>query len=320
MKTNNFILRVVLATLLFTALLNGYAQQIPLTVTMSTPLFQVDQKYIAYLKVDLRGLPLKKHVQRTPLNLAFLLDYSNSMSGKKIQQAKKAITMALDYIQPDDIVSIISYNDDVTVLMPATKVTDRNSINVTIAQLTPSGHTALYPAIQTAVKETQKFLDTNHINRIILLSDGMANVGPTSLKEFSELVTQLTEQNISITTLGFGIDYKEELMNLLAENSHGNHAFIENIPGLKKIFTQEFGSLPTVVVQHVEVTILCAAGVRPVRLLGRKAKIEEQQVITQVEQLYPEQEKYILLEIEISKDKVNSKDEIAVVTANYKDE
>ncbi len=292
-------------------------EQVKLEVTLGTPVLLAEQKQTVHLKILLRGLPLEQMTQRTPVNVAIVLDRSGSMWGQKIQQAKKAAIMAIDYLDSQDILSVVSYDDRIDVLVPATKMSDKVNIASAIQRLTARGSTALFAGVSKGADEVRKFLEKNRANRIILLSDGIANVGPSSPKALGDLGRRLINEGISVTTLGLGLGYNEDLMTQLANNSDGNHAFIENATDLARIFKLEFGDLLSVVAQSVEVTIECAEGIQPKRLLGREGTIEGQRVSTYLNQLYGNQEKYILLEMEVPATAANTQRNLATVKVNY---
>ncbi|MEM7394342.1 MAG: hypothetical protein AAF492_18545, partial [Verrucomicrobiota bacterium] len=145
----------------------------------------------------------------------------------------------------------------------------------------------------------RKFIDRNRVNRIIVLSDGLANVGPSGANELGELGKQLGKERIAVSTLGLGEGYNEDLLSQLAMKSDGNHAFVRDPGELAKIFNYEFGDVLSVAAQEINVKIRCNEGIRPVRLLGRQGEIDGQSAHIYLNQLYSEQEKYVLLEVEV---------------------
>ena len=292
-------------------------EQVHLDVSLGTPILIAEQKQTVHLKITLRGLPLERSIQRTPVNIALVLDRSGSMHGQKIQRAKEAAIMAIDYLDSQDILSIVSYDDRIDVLVPATKMSDKANIAAAIRRLTARGSTALFAGVSKGGDEVQKFLDKNRVNRVILLSDGIANVGPSSPYALGQLGSKLIKLGISVTTLGLGLGYNEDLMTQLANNSDGNHAFIEKATDLARIFKLEFGDLLSVVAQSVEVTIDCASGIQPIRILGRDGKIKGQRVTTYMNQLYGNQEKYILLEVEVPASAADTHRNLAHIEVNY---
>jgi Ca-activated chloride channel family protein len=319
-KTENK-LALVAAVAMMSALLlacsSAEADKVKLEVQVGTPVLLAGQTQTAYLKVGLTGFPLIAHERRTPINVAIVLDRSGSMSGQKIRKAKEAALMAVDQLGPDDIVSVVSYNHTVDVLVPATKVRYRSQIHRRINKLFASGNTALFAGVSKGAYEVRKFLDRNRINRVILLSDGLANVGPSSPGELGSLGWSLAKEGVSVTTIGLGYDYNEDLMVSLARNSDGNHAFAENATDLARIFSYEFGDLMSVVAREVRVTIRCAPGIHPIRVLGRHAEINGNVVVSRLNQIYADQEKFLLLEVQVPATSRGASRELATVDVSY---
>lgn len=260
---------------------------------------KADEKQTAWMRVGLTGFHLKPEGQRAPINVAIVLDRSGSMQGEKIEKARDAAINALDLLKPTDIVSIIAYDTDVSVLVPATKLTDKEQVVGVIRGIQANGNTALFGGVSKGAAEVRKFLDEKHVNRIILLSDGLANVGPSSPGELGELGTSLKKENISVSTLGLGSGYNEDLMVNLAGQSGGNHQFIENASELASIFRREFDEALSVVAQEIDLKIEIPEGIRPVRVLGNAADINGQSVVTRLAQVYSDQQKHVVIEVEI---------------------
>src|SRR5690606_13622280 len=122
------------------------------------------------------------------------------------------------------------------------------------------------------------FMEHGLVNRVVLLSDGLANVGPSSPGELADLGQSLGRDGIAVSTIGLGLDYNEDLMTRLASASDGNHMFAERPSDLEEAFGREFGDVLAVVAQRVNIRIECADSIRPVRVLGRDANISGQNV------------------------------------------
>jgi Ca-activated chloride channel family protein len=293
------------------------ADKIRVNAALATPVMLAEKKQTTYLQVGLTGFRLKKE-NVAPINIALVIDKSGSMQGDKILRAKEAANMAVDRLRKHDIISVVSYDHRVEVLSPATKATDKESIHKAINRLRAGGSTALFDGVKKGAQEVRKFLEKDRVNRIILVSDGKANVGPDSPQELGNLGASLGKEGIVVTTLGLGLGYNEDLMAQLAEKSDGNHAFIENATDLARIFKYEFGDLFTVVATNVNITITCAEGIRPVRVLGREADIQGQQVQIALNQLYSEHQKNVLLEIEVRPTKADQELTLAEVKTVYR--
>jgi Ca-activated chloride channel homolog len=302
----------VLLVLMITCGLAGVAsaQELFFETSVSTPWMLADQNNTTYLKISLTGFDIGDRRERTPVNVAIVLDRSGSMDGEKIERAREAAKLAIELLDTQDIVSIITYSDTVSVLVPATKVADREYLLGKIDSIYADGSTALFAGVSKGADELSKFFDSNKVNRVILLSDGLANVGPDSPSALGDLGASLRKAGISVTTIGLGLGYNEDLMVRLAEKSDGNHAFVENFRDLSRIFEYEFGDILSVVAQDIEIEIRCGLGVRPLRVLGREAEIIGSSVVTSINQVYGGREKYVLLEVDV--DPRNAGEEISM--------
>jgi len=294
------------------------ANQIAVEVSLATPVLATASKQTTYLKVGLTGFDMPDRTDRTPVNLALVIDKSGSMQGQKIEQAKAAALAAIDRLDSNDIISVVAYSSGVEVLVPATKLSDKRAVRKRINQLRAAGSTALFAGTSKGAAEVRKFLERERVNRIILLSDGLANVGPETPSALGSLGRSLGKEGIAVSTLGLGLGYGEDLMTQLALQSDGNHAFIEHSRDIARILKYELGDVLSVVAQEVVVTIECGVGVRPVKVLGREADIVGQRVLININQLYSQQEKYVILEVEVDAAAAAEMTvaEVAVVYAN----
>ncbi|MHC4187495.1 MAG: vWA domain-containing protein [Planctomycetota bacterium] len=293
------------------------SNSLSLEAEMGYPVLLSGQHGTDYLKVGLTGFEPADRRCRPVVNMAVVIDKSGSMSGEKIEKAKEAAIMAICRLGPQDIISVVTYDTEVCVLVPATRTVDKESIFCKIRRVTAGGSTALYGGVEKGAGEVCKFLSENHVNRVVLLSDGLANVGPDRPKDLGRLGRHLIKKGISVTTVGLGLGYNEDLMTQLAYQSDGNHYFAENARDLARIFEKEFGKAMAVVAQDVHIKIKCAPGIRPVRLLGRGGTIDNRNVSAFINQIYGGSEKYIILEVEISPEAGEESQKVADVTIKY---
>ena len=324
MMRNVFLRMTMVCLVSFTATVSAIkspaarAEQISLDVSLAQPTMLVGEKQTNYLKIKLNGFDLAANEKRTPVNVAIVMDKSGSMSGEKMEQAKKAALTAVDRLRDNDIVSVIVYDHNVTVLVPATRASDRESIRAAIENIQASGNTALFAGVSKGAAEVRKFLDDKHVNRVILLSDGLANVGPSSPAELEQLGQALLKEGVSVSSLGLGTGYNEDLMTSLAAASSGNHVFIENADNLIAVFNNEFDDLLSVVASDIELKIHLSPEMRPVRMLGTPADIHGPQVRWVLGQLYARQERYFILEVEMTSGENNSERLVGDVNVSYR--
>ena len=293
------------------------AEQVQLDVAPLRSVLKAGEKQTTWIRVGLEGFLLESSSPRPTVNVAIVLDKSGSMQGEKIQRAREAAIDVLHLLGQNDIVSVITYDSTVNVIVPATKLTDRRSVSKKIRGITAGGNTALFGGVSKGAAEVHKFLDREHVNRVILLSDGLANVGPSAPGELGSLGASLLKENIIVTTLGLGLGYNEDLMTQLAGQSGGNHYFIEQASELADIFRQEFDDVLSVVAQEVNLTITIPEGIRPVRVLGNDADINGQMMVTRLSSIYSRQNKHVVIELEIPASDSNSSLELVTVTVSY---
>ncbi len=273
----------------------------------------------AYLRVALTGLDPGGIRTRTPVNVALVLDRSGSMQGEKLREAKRAAVMAVDLLQDEDIVSVVTYESTVHVLVPATRASDRDAIREAIWSIESDGNTALFAGVSKGAAELRKFMARNRVNRVILLSDGLANVGPSTPGLLGNLGASLAREGIAVTTIGLGLQFNEDLMTQLAYQSDGNHFFVENASDLESAWATEFGDVLSVISQGVTIEIRFPAGVRPIRMLGRDAHIDGQTLRASMNHVYVDRTKYLLVELEVPGGRPGRDLEVADIDASFLD-
>ena len=189
-------------------------KQIQVRSELSSPIIMEGNPETNYLKVSLSGQKIDNS-KRVPINLAIVIDKSSSMGGDRIEKAREAAIFAVNLLNENDTLSIVAYDSEAKVIVPASKVKNKQKlIQVINENVVANGGTALFAGLSKGIKQVETQLTKDKVNRIILLSDGQANVGPSSVNELSELAIIAAKKNISITTIGIGSDYNELLMSL----------------------------------------------------------------------------------------------------------
>lgn len=269
------------------------------------------------LKITLDAPKAPSHINRPRVNLGLVLDQSGSMNGTKIEQAKAAAIEALNRLGLQDIFSVVVYDTTVNTIVPAQNARNINEIIHTIQQIRAGGSTALFGGVSQGAAEIRKNIENDYIHRIVLLSDGLANVGPRMPQDLGRLGAALIKENISVTTVGVGTDYNEDLMARLAQNSDGNTYFVESGYDLPRIFAAELGDVLNVVAKKVKVTITLPDNVKAVNIIGREGRIKGRKIELSMNQLYGDQEKYALVEVKIPKSRSGSRIKIAQADVTY---
>ncbi|QPJ62115.1 MAG: VWA domain-containing protein [Candidatus Nitronauta litoralis] len=293
------------------------ARQVNLDVALGTPVITAGKKQTAFLKVSLIGQ--EHHSDRAPVNVSIVLDKSGSMAGDKIEYAKEAAIMAVNRLEAQDTLSLVTYDNVVRVILPAQNVVNKANLQNRIRNISSGGNTALFAGVSKGAHELRRYLESTRVNRVILLSDGLANVGPSTPSELGNLGSSLSREGISVTTIGLGHGYNEDLMTRLAGYSDGNHYFARSASDLVTVFNNEFSNVLAVVAKDVNVIIHCRHGIRPIRVLGRNYEIMGQRVSVDLNQLSSRQEKFVMLEVELPEGSAGQSREVASVDVNYLD-
>jgi Ca-activated chloride channel family protein len=210
------------------------------------------------LDLVVRITPPPAPVTSTPrpsLNLGFVIDRSGSMGDRhKIDYAKQAVCYAIEQLLPSDRLSVTIFDNQVQTLIPTTFANNKASLTRLVQQIHPGGSTALHAGwVQGGMQVSQCL--TAELNRIILLSDGLANVGETNPDAIATDVHGLVQHGVSTSTLGVGDDYNEDLLEAMARSGDGNYYYIAAAEQLPSIFERELQGLAATLGRNVTLAI-----------------------------------------------------------------
>lgn len=272
------------------------------------------------IKVGLKGLTVPVMPERLPLNVAIVLDKSGSMRHyDKMQNARLGAIEIIERLGEEDIISLIVYSDRPQVIVPAQPVMDRQALIEIVRGIYAGGSTALYGGVAYGADQVRRNMSWEYVNLVILLSDGLANVGPSSTGSLASLGRQLESEGITVTTIGVGLDYNEDLMTALAAESGGNSYFASTGRELPTIFAEEIGEAMTLTARDIRIRVDCPRGVRPVGVIGRDGETSGQTMSVRVGKLYGKNEKYALFEVEVTGEEDREALEVAKVNVEYVD-
>jgi Ca-activated chloride channel family protein len=224
----------------------------------------------AILRVGVQGRTIDLS-ERKLAHLTFLVDVSGSMqSPERLPLAKKALRLLVDQLHDGDTVALVTYAGGVKLVLPHTGLEHKAQIHAAIEGLTAGGSTAMNSGIELAYQQAVKVLDSKSISRVIVLSDGDANVGATSHEAILRTIEGHVKEGVSVTTVGFGMgNYKSALMEQLADKGNGNHFYVDSLLAAKRIFVEQLGGTLQTIAQDVKLQVdFDPAQVTAYRLIG----------------------------------------------------
>lgn len=206
---------------------------------------------------------------RRPVDLAVVIDASGSMSARgKIDYAKRAAKLLASNMEHDDTYSLVVFNDDASTVVPATRASDVASIHRAIDRIYEGGGTNLYAGMDRGAREVRESLDQAAVGRVVVLSDGNANVGVTDGSALSRFAADLASDGVTLSTIGLGLDYNEDLLAQLADMGGGTYDFVDDPRELEGVFSDELERTASVVARRTSVEIRLPDGVEPVEVIG----------------------------------------------------
>ncbi|MBD2500131.1 vWA domain-containing protein [Anabaena azotica] len=252
---------------------------------------------------------------RRNLNLSLVIDRSGSMAGASLHHALKAAESVVDQLEPQDILSVVVYDDAVDTVVSPQPVTDKSALKKSIGKVRAGGITNLSGGWLKGCEYVKKQLDPQKINRVLLLTDGHANMGIVDPKILTATSAQKAEEGITTTTLGFAQGFNEDLLIGMARAASGNFYFIQSIDEAAQVFGIELNSLRTVVGQNLQVTLELADGVQVDTLsLAKVSKNQAGQPVITLGELYEGEDKLLGLSLLIPTTQVG---ELPVLKLHY---
>jgi Ca-activated chloride channel family protein len=199
---------------------------------------------------------------RRRLNLGVVLDRSGSMHGAKMARAREAAAYCVDQLLPADRLSVVIFDDVVEVLIPSNSVEDKQGLKHLIAGVGARGSTALHEAWVHGGMQVSEHLDAGAVNRVLLITDGLANVGLTSTDEIVSQAKGLFERGVSTSTVGIGEDFNEDLLIPMARAGGGNAWHVAEAADMQRIFAVELEGLLAQFAHDASLGLVPSDGVR----------------------------------------------------------
>jgi Ca-activated chloride channel family protein len=224
-----------------------------------------------FLRVGIQGKQVSRS-QRKRAHLVFLVDTSGSMQPPdKLPLAKEAMKIAVKNLNENDTVAIVTYAGSTQDVLPPTPATEQERIYAAIDSLRSGGGTAMGSGMELAYRHALKRASGNAVSRVIVLTDGDTNIGPhLSAESMLESVRGSVSEGVTLTAVGFGMgNYRDGMMEKLADKGNGNCFYVDNYPEARKVFETQLTGTLEVIAKDVKLQVeFNPAAVRRYRLVG----------------------------------------------------
>ncbi len=208
------------------------------------------------LRIGIQGYSVPAE-QLPASNLVFLIDVSGSMSSNdKLPLLQNALSMLVGKLDADDSISMVVYAGASGVVLKPTSGDKKAEILAALQQLQAGGSTNGAAGIRLAYQLAQQNFVKDGVNRVILATDGDFNVGLASTEELIDLIQRKREAGIALTTLGFGSgNYNDHLLEQLADEGNGNHAYIDRLSEARKVLAEELTATLLTIAKDVKIQV-----------------------------------------------------------------
>jgi Ca-activated chloride channel family protein len=239
--------------------------------------------------------------ERKRMNVVLVIDRSGSMADEnKLEQVKNAAAEIVNNMNAEDRLAVVIYDDSIQTLIPSGPVENKERIKEAIYNLEPGGSTNLCGGLRQGFEEARRNFKENYVNRIILLSDGLANAGITDPDQIDAEAKRIRANAITISTMGVGTDYNENLMANIADYSGGNYYYISKEIDMAAIFRKEWNLMQSVVATNAHASIDLAEGVDVTDVAGFKWEKHGNTLTVQVPDVYSGETKRVLVQLRAS--------------------
>jgi len=189
--------------------------------------------------------------------LTFVIDVSGSMDREnRLGLVKRSLRLLVDELRPTDKVGIVVYGSTAWTVLEPTSASHKDRILTAIDSVYPSGSTYAEEGLRQGYQMAYRAFEEGSINRVILCSDGVANVGQTGADNILGTIADYAEQGITLSTVGFGMgNYNDVLMEKLADKGNGNYAYVDTLDEARRIFVENLTGTLQVIAKDAKIQL-----------------------------------------------------------------
>lgn len=207
---------------------------------------------MAYLLLDIKPTAKQSVSGRQPLNLALVIDRSNSMRGIRMENVKLAAMDLVEYLEPTDRLAVVTFSDRAEVLIPSTLASNKRDLRSAITALIADGGTEIYQGLLAGIEEVRKHSEGHKVNHVILLTDGRTY--GDEQKTLNETL-QAASNGIGVSTMGIGEDWNDLLLDEVAHRGGGISQFIQSPSQIRQMLRDHIQGLGAVLARDLNLNI-----------------------------------------------------------------
>jgi Ca-activated chloride channel family protein len=238
---------------------------------------------------------------------------------RKLEYVKTAAHQLIELMGNDDILSVVAYDHQVSVLFPARRVDgNREALHRLVESLYPGGQTFLSGGLEEGFRQARSARRTGHVNRVLLLSDGLANVGTVSRDALRRRAATMAEYGISVSTFGVGQHFDEDLLMMTANGGGGNYRYLGDPERIVEALSSEFHRTSRTAATDVEIIIRLKGDCRFGSVVGREWRRDGDTYIIRLGDLSAGERRTLFASLNVSASKPGLR-EVGEVTVRYRD-
>ena len=206
-----------------------------------TPFTETDSYHV--IRVGIQGYDVSER-ERKNAALTFVIDVSGSMgNGNRLRMVQDSLELLVDQLSPSDTVGIVAYTDTAWVVLEHTSARNKDLIVEAIYSLYPMASTNAEAGLILGYREASRAYIPGGVNRVVLCSDGVANVGATGADSIWESIQDYASEGITLTSVGVGMgNYNDILMEQLADQGNGFYAYVDTMEEANRLFAHDLTS------------------------------------------------------------------------------
>ncbi len=277
--------------------------------------------------IQLEAPVVQAQKKRAPVAVSLVIDCSGSMSAaKKLDYAIEAGKTLVRGMEESDQMALVVYASDVRVLRKMGPLTDKQAVIKMLEGLSPMDYTNLSGGLEGGIKELGQLKGKASANepeglvrRVILLSDGLANKGVTNGELVAEIGAKARKSGLSVSSIGLGTDYDENLMQLLAQRGGGAYYYVKDSEDLPLVFKQELNMSANLATRGLRFSFEGLPGVKDVKVYGYNTEEENGKLEIESSDLGSGEKRQILLRVTATPEAGKSLQELGKLHMEYND-